>query len=503
MTDEEMANPSEAHSAQPSTADAHTRAVVDASARVPSVLFMVSGVAWLLVGSLLAFLASFKMHSPWFLADQAWLTFGRVRPAHLNTMIYGWASMTGIGVSLWLQARLSRARLPLRKTLVAVAILWNMAVLGGTIAILGGGSTSVEWLEFPPWVAGILSVLFVVIFAASVLTFMRRNVDHVYVSQWYLFGSVFWFPFLYVAANVVIHGSGATGVANATANWWFAHNVLGIWFTPIGLAAAYYLIPKVIGRPIHSYYLSLLGFWTLALFYNWAGTHHLIGGPIPLWLQTVGIVASMMMFIPVITVAINHHMTMVGHFHKLKYSPTLRFVVFGAMAYTLVSVQGSLTALRVVNETTHFTHYTIAHAHLGMYAFVTMVLFGSMYYIMPRLTGREWSSTSLIKIHFWTTAIGMIIYWVGLTLGGWLQGQMLQNPDTAFLEIVETTLPFLWSRSFAAILMTLGHCVFAYLVGRMLVDWATDRGTERGPPMLAPDEGDEIMHDTHSQGGTP
>ena len=121
-------------------------------------------------------------------------------------------------------------------------------------------------------------------------------------------------------------------------NWWFAHNVLGLWLTPIGLASAYFFIPKVIGRPVHSYHLSLLGFWSLALFYNWAGTHHLIGGPLPAWVITVGIVGSLMMFVPVITVAINHHLTMVGNFHYLKTSPTLRFVVFGAMSYTVVTV---------------------------------------------------------------------------------------------------------------------------------------------------------------------
>src|SRR5690606_22678137 len=123
-----------------------------------------------------------------------------------------------------------------------------------------------------------------------------------------------------------------------------------------------------------------LGFWTLAIFYNWAGSHHLIGGPLPAWVVTVGIVASMMMFVPVIAVAINHHMTMVGHFGKLRQSPTLRFIVFGGMSYTLVSVQGSLTALRTLNRATHFTHYTIAHAHLGVYAFFTMTMFGVMYY---------------------------------------------------------------------------------------------------------------------------
>ena len=164
--------------------------------------------------------------------------------------------------------------------------------------------------------------------------------------------------------------------------------MLGTFFTPIGLAAIYYIIPKVLGRPVYSYYLSILGFWSLALFYNWAGAHHIIGGPVPAWLTTVSIIGSMMMFIPVTTTAINFHMTMRGHFGVLRYSPSLRFVVFGAVCYTIVSAQGSIMALRVINEPTHFTHHTIGHAHLGLYAFYTMVIFGCMYYIIPRLTGR-------------------------------------------------------------------------------------------------------------------
>ncbi|WP_222615303.1 cbb3-type cytochrome c oxidase subunit I [Persicimonas caeni] len=461
-----------------------TRAAIDRSARGPVLLFFVTGVLWLLAGSLLALIASIKLHTPGFLDDAAWLTFGRVRPAHLNTMIYGWASMAGIGLLFWLQARLSRVNLPLKRLLVVACLVWNLAVLAGTLAILFGESTSVEWLEFPPEVGWVLSGLFLIIFAASVLTFLRRKAGHVYVSQWYIFAAVFWFPFLYVAAHIVIHGQFASGIALGTANWWFAHNVLGLWFTPIGLAAAYYFIPKVIGRPIHSYYLSILGFWTLAIFYNWAGTHHLIGGPIPIWMQSVGVVASVMMFIPVITVAINHHMTMVGHFSKLRWSPTLRFIVFGAMSYTLVSVQGSLTALRTVQETTHFTHYTIAHAHLGVYAFATMILFGSMYYVMPRLTGQEWSSSALIKVHFWTTAIGMVIYFVGLSIGGVIQGRMMLDPETAFGEVVVATLPWLWSRSTAGILLTIGHIVFAYLVFRMLYDWLRQVRSEEGPTLF-------------------
>ncbi len=459
------------------------RAPVDASCRYPVVFFYVSAVFWLLVGTVLAIVVSLKFHSPELLSQWGWLTVGRVRPAHLNTMIYGWGSMAGVGTILWLVARLCRVTLPLQLLLVIGGALWNVAVAGGTIGLLTGASTSVEWLEFPyPW-SFVFAGVFAVVMAATLLMFSGRKVSHVYVSQWYLFGSVLWFPFLYVLANALIHGDLATGAVQASANWWFAHNVLGLWFTPIGLAAIYYLLPKVLGRPIHSYYLSILGFWTLALFYNWAGTHHLIGGPIPAWLITVGVVGSVMMFIPVTVVAINHHMTMVGHFGRLKDSPTLRFIVFGGMAYTVVSYQGALQALRSINEVTHFTHYTVAHAHLGVYAFFTMVMFGSIYYIAPRLTGREWASARLIRVHFWGSALGMTVYWVGLTWGGFFQGRMMNDPDVPFLDIVAYTVPFLVSRTFAGILMTIGHLAFIVLAWKMFV---SGEGGERPISLLPP-----------------
>ncbi len=444
------------------------RWLIDQSCRQVVLLWYGSAVFWLLFGSLLALTASIKLHTPWFLADTAWLTFGRVRPAHLNTMIYGWASMSGIGTMLWLFARLCKTRLVWREGLYMTAIYWNILVAVGTIAILAGYSTSVEWMEFPAWAAGPIAFAFFVIHVAAWKMLANRRKGHLYISLWYLFGCTMWFPFLYLAATILIQTPASTGIAKMATNWWFAHNVLGLWLTPIGLASVYYFIPKVIGRPIHSYHFSLLGFWTLAIFYNWAGTHHLIGGPLPAWVVTVGIVGSLMMFIPVATVAINHHMTMVGYFHVLKTSPTLRFIVFGAMSYTAVSVQGSLQSIRALNEVTHFTHYTIAHAHLGVYAFFTMVAFGSMYYVMPRLVECEWPSAPLIKVHFWGTAIGMSLYWIGLTWHGVEQGLAMNNPDIPFIDIVQRTIPYLWSRSVAGVLMTIGHCAFAISVWYML-----------------------------------
>jgi cytochrome c oxidase cbb3-type subunit 1 len=210
----------------------------------------------------------------------------------------------------------------------------------------------------------------------------------------------------------------------------------------------------------------VIGFWSLALFYNWNGMHHLVGGPMPAWLITVSVVASVMMTIPVITVALNHHFTMWGNFHKLKDSPVLRFMVFGGMSYTVTSLHGIALALRSVSEVTHFTHSTIAHAHQGMYAFFTMVMFGSIYYIIPRITRQEWPCARLIRLHFWATAIGIMFYVVPLTLGGALQGKAMLNPDIPFLattkySVVTMTIPYLKMRSYSGMLIFVGHLAFA------------------------------------------
>ncbi|MGC9973280.1 MAG: cbb3-type cytochrome c oxidase subunit I, partial [Bryobacteraceae bacterium] len=236
----------------------------------------------------------------------------------------------------------------------------------------------------------------------------------------------------------------------------------------VGLALAYYFIPKIIGRPIYSYYLSLLGFWTFALFYNWNGVHHLVGGPVPNWLQTISIIASVMMVIPVLTVAVNQHMTTLGNFRMLRTSLALRFIVFGAMSYTAVSFQGSIESLRSVQETLHFTHYTIGHAHLGVYGFLTMILFGAMYYITPRVARWDWPRPGWIEAHFWLTAAGIAVYVYAMCWGGFQQGRALNNAAKPFTDVVELTRPYLMLRTVSGILIGAGHLIFAALFAQVL-----------------------------------
>ncbi|MDH6421772.1 cytochrome c oxidase cbb3-type subunit 1 [Polynucleobacter sphagniphilus] len=439
--------------------DLRARAEADKSSSLVVGICLTLAVIWLLIASVAGLVSSVKLHSPDWLAQYSWLTFGRIRPIHLNLVAYGWCSLAGIGVSLWLIPRLLKTHLVGSKYAIAGGALWTVGVFLGALSIALGYSDGLEWLEFP-WQIDILLVVGGGLVGLPLwMTLLRRKVDHLYVSVWYIAAGLLWFPVLFLIANVpYLH----FGVEQATMNWWFGHNVLGLWFTPIGLASAYYLIPKILGKPIYSYNLSLLGFWSLAFFYSQVGGHHLIGGPVPTWLITMSIVQSVMMIIPVFAVTVNLHMTVLGNFKALVYSPTLRFIVLGTILYTAASVQGSLEALRSVNTVTHFTHFTVAHAHLGLYGFFSMVMFGAIYYIMPRVMNWEWPYPKLISLHFWLVLIGFLIYFIWLSIGGWLQGLAMLNPDMPFMQSVAVTLPYLEARSIGGALMTLGHFVFAF-----------------------------------------
>jgi cytochrome c oxidase cbb3-type subunit 1 len=454
---------------------AERMAVDDASRNIVTALFG-SSLLWLLLGSALAIAASLKLHWPEFLGTAEWLTFGRVRPAHLNTMAYGWVSTASIGVGLWLMSRLTRVPLSGSIRNWFGFGVWQLGLVVGTVGILHGDSTSIEWLEFPVYATPFLLAGFFIFMLEIIRMMLNRPPGHVYISQWYIMAAFCWFPWLYATAVVLLVWFPVQAPAMPPINWWYAHNALGLWFTPIGLAAAYYFIPKVIGKPIHSYYLSMVGFWTLAFFYAWNGMHHLIGGPFPSWLISASIAASVMMLIPVLTVALNHHMTMKGSFALLKSSPTLRFVVFAAMSYTLVSLQGSSMAIRSLNEITHFTHYTVGHAHVGMYAFVTMMLFGSIYYIVPRLWKREWPSAFLIRSHFWLSALGIVLMTAALTIGGIQQGLAMHAADQAFLDIVAMVVPYLQARSLSGGILTLAHLIFALSFILIVIGWAPRSG---------------------------
>jgi cytochrome c oxidase cbb3-type subunit 1 len=430
----------------------------DKSTAFVSFVFLSCAVVWLIVGSLAGLTSSIKLHEPDWLVQQAWLTFGRIRTIHLNVVAYGWAPMSAFGIAMWMLPRLLKTPLIGGRFAILGCMLWNAGLIAGIGCIAAGISDGMEWLEIP-WQVDILLIAGgSMIGLPLVYTLQARKVDHLYVSVWYMGAALFWFPILFLIANLpAVH----FGVEQATMNWWFGHNVLGLFYTPMALASVYYFLPKIIGRPVQSYNLSLLGFWSLAFFYGQVGGHHLVGGPVPAWLITLSIVQSVMMVVPVLSFSVNQHMTMRGYFSKLLYSPTLRFIVLGGMMYTASSLQGSIEALRSISTVAHFTHFTVAHAHLGLYGFFTMVMFGAIYFVMPRVMSWEWPYPSLIAAHFWLVVLGFSIYFIGLSIGGWLQGLLMLDATKPFMDSVKVTMPYLQSRSVGGAIMTLGHLIFA------------------------------------------
>lgn len=439
--------------------EARERTELDQSSRLASFAFVSSAIFWLIIGSVFGLAASYKLHNPDWLTAFPGLTFGRIRPAHLNVVGYGWVAMAVFGVAMFMLPRLLKTPLVGAGYAVMGATIWNLALYSGILAVLFGWTNGLEWLEFP-WPVGILFVIGGACTAVPLLlTLMRRKVDHLYVSVWYSGAALLWFPFLYLVANApYVH----FGVESAMMNWWYGHNVLGYFMTPAAVGAIYYFVPKVIGEPIHSYNISVIGFWSLALFYGQAGMHHLTGGPVPSWVVSLSTVMSMMMVLPVVAFIINFWNTMKGHWRTSVISPTMRFMAFGGVCYVLASFQGSQEAWRSMSTVVHFTHYTVAHAHIGLYGFVTFVMFGAIYFMMPRVLEWEWPFPKLITLHFWLSASGIMIYFFGLSVGGWLQGMAMLDEHRPFMDSVLLTLPYLKARTVGGALMTLGHLVFAF-----------------------------------------
>ncbi len=438
-------------------AELQDRIASDSSSGFPVFMFIAFACFWLLVGSLAGLTSSIKLHEPDWLVSQAWMTFGRMRSVHLTAVLYGWITNAALGMILWLLPRLLRTQLYGAIWAMLGGALINTGIAGGIGAVSAGWTDGMEYLEIPWQIAIFIFAGFALVILPVLFTLVNRKVEHLYVSVWYLVAALLWIALLFLVGKLPgVH----TGVQQATTNWWYGHNVLGLWFTPVSVGAIYYFLPKIIGRPVRSYNLSILGFWTLAFFYGQVGGHHLIGGPVPGWLTTLSIVQSIMMVIPVMAFSINMGGTLQGRMHLARYSPTLRFMMFGGLMYLASSLQGSFEALRSVNQVVHFTHHTVGHAHLGAYAFVTMVLFGAIYFMMPRVLNWEWPYPRLITLHFWLAAIGIAIYFIGLSIGGYLQGVAMLDGTRPFMESVTLTLPYLKSRTVGGTLMVLSHLVF-------------------------------------------
>ncbi|MBV9642098.1 MAG: cbb3-type cytochrome c oxidase subunit I [Verrucomicrobia bacterium] len=445
------------------TAEQVSVSIVDRSIRIPVLMFFGSGVLWLAVASFFWVLASSQIYTPtawWTLPGVAWLSFGRAYPVFLNCLVYGWATCAGIGTGIWLLSRFTDA--PLLNPLypILASLIWNVGLLTGVLSILVGLTSGNELLEFPSYSAFILFLALVMVSLWAITIIWNRKPGTMYISQWYLLGAFLWFAWTYATANVALSLAPAPGVTQPAIAWWYAGSLVDLWLTPIALAVAYYLIPKFAGRSIYSYKLALLSFWGLALFGGWTGMTHLIGGPLPVWMITASIVAKVLMLIPVLAVAANFHRTMESDYGGLRDNLPFRFVVIGAMVYTAYSIEGSIISIRSVAQVTQFTLVTAGHTQLGLLGFCSMVLFGAVYYIVPRLLNRQWLYPKLLTAHFWFTVVGLGLLFFGLTIGGMIQGFGLQDPQVPMSAISDLIQPFLAVQNIGVLLLAIANLGF-------------------------------------------
>lgn len=448
--------------------DAQQRAAIDRSLRVPVLFFFSSGLLWLFVSMLLGIAASLKLHSPDMFGSSQFLTYGRLQPAHLNAFLYGWVFQVGLGTALWIMARLCRITLPRVAMLLVAGHLWNIGLTVGVVGILLGQGTSLLFLDFPKGVWILMIVAYCIIAGYLVMMFKARRDGHVFISQWYILAACFWFPWIYLTSNLLIHHFPSAAVISAAIASWYSGTVIMLWVIPIALGVTYYLIPKIVGRPIYSYQMAQASFWSLAFLGGWVGVQHYMGGPLPAWMPAVSGAAMIFMIVPMVFIGINHYRTMKGSIELVNYSPTLRFVFFGAIAFMVYILLGAAFSLFRFGKLFQFSHAELGAQMTALYGCFTMIMFGAIYFIMPRLMGCEWRSGKWIRFHFWLSAYGTGAMLLSLLMAGLFQGQQALAFEAPFVFSVETAVGFLKGRTVAWVLILLSNLMFFFHVLLMM-----------------------------------
>jgi cytochrome c oxidase cbb3-type subunit 1 len=437
---------------------------VEATLRFPVIMFLSSAVFWLTAGSFLGCLAAWKLVVPSLLDGSAWLTYGRIQPAAENALIYGWASQAGIGLGLWLLARLGRTALGSERLLVAAGPFWNLGVLLGVCSILAGDGHAFRGLEFSGAAALILLIAYACIGVWSLILLRDRSSGGLYVSQWYLLAAFLCFPWLYATANMLLVWRPVQGPAQGAIAAWFWGSLIWLWLVPLALAAVYYLVPRIARRPVRAYPSSMLAFWFLIFLGGWTGTRHLIGGPVPAWMVSAGVAASIMMLIPATIIGINTLGTLSGR--VTAQSPEVSFSALGLACFAGVVFQGAATPL--ISAVTHFSDYSIAESILVLFGFLSAAFFGAIYYALPRLMGADIPQLAANR-HLWFSACAVGTMFVALAFGGIIQGFALYDPGVDFISSVNLAEPF---RVLYAVgsLVFLGSCLgFAAVFTRNLL----------------------------------
>jgi len=446
--------------------------------------FAIMTVVWGIVGMLVGVILAAQLIWPDLTFGIEYLSYGRLRPLHTNAVIFAFGGSAMFAVSYYIVQRTCQVRLWAEKLAAFTFWGWMAVIVLAAITLPMGYTSSKEYaeLEWP------IDLLITVVWVAYALVFfgtiIKRKTRHIYVSNWFFGAYILVIALLHIVNSMELpvtltkSYSAYAGVQDAMIQWWYGHNAVGFFLTTAFLGMMYYFIPKQAGRPIYSYRLSVVHFWSLNFIYMWAGPHHLQYTALPDWAQSLGMVFSLMLLAPSWGGMMNGIMTLSGAWHKLRTDPILKFMVTALSFYGMSTFEGPMMAIKTVNALSHYTEWTIGHVHSGALGWVAMITIGSMYYLIPRLFGREsMYSTKLIEWHFWLSTIGVVLYIAALWIAGVAQGLMWRasNADGtltySFAQVISTMYPFYGIR-------LLGGAMF--LSGMLIMAWNVWQTTRRG-----------------------
>lgn len=435
--------------------------------------FAFSAVFWLIIGLLVGLWIAAEMFAP-ALNLTSWLSFGRLRVVHVNGLAFGFGLAGIFACSYYMLQRLTRTPLAFPKLATFHLYLFNLAIALAALSLFAGMNTSKEYAELE-WPLDIVVVIMWVIFAINIFgTLIKRKEKQMYISLWYIVAMTVTVAVLYIGNNIQIpvnlfkSYSAYAGVNDANIEWWYAHNAVGFVFTVPILAMFYYFLPKATNLPIFSHRLSIISFWSLVFAYLWTGAHHLMLTPLPEWIQTVGIAFSIFLIVPSWGSVINGYYTMRGNWEQMRTNYLAKFFILGITFYGLQTIQGPTQGLRTLTAFFHYTDWVIGHNHMGTMGWVTLIISGSLYYMIPKVAKTDLYSIRIANLHFWLVLVGQLLYTVTMWIGGIQQGAMWKatNADGSltynFLEGVVALYPF-WKIRFAGgVVYLAGIAVFTY-----------------------------------------
>lgn len=418
------------------------------------------GMFWMMFAPSVGVTISSLFNYPDYLGPSLELTFGRLRPIHVNGVIFATFSTLFIGLCHYIVPRLSGVRVPWPRAGHALAWLYNFAIIGGMVSLALGWNQGLEAAEFPLAVDIVVFITIAVTTVQFLTATARRLEPQLYVSMWYLVGAFVWTTLNFILGFFILPYY-ITGINSAAFHGLYLHYVVGLWLTPAGYVLIYYFLPASVQNPIYSHKLSLIGFWSLALFYPFVGIHHYLFSPIADWAETLAIITSMLLIIPVWTVLQNFFGTMIGRWQGFGHNLPAKFLIMGSLMYLLGCFQGSTEALRSVQQPTHFTDFVISHSHLTVFGTFVVWAIAGLVYVFPRLYDTKLWSFKLGNWSFWLITFGISLMGLTLTAQGLQQGFMWMA-GTEWLDSINPIRAYWLVRTISGISMDIGMTLLVY-----------------------------------------